>query len=301
MPRLTVCVPTYNAAPYLGAALASIRQQTFEDFELIVSDDCSQDETREIAISSEDPRLRFIHNQTRLGLVGNWNRCLELASGSYVSIFHQDDLMQPTTLERMISTLDKYPNVGFVFSDMALIDDDGNVIGGHWNPILPDSDTVFNGAEFFRLLLSSGNLVPCSSVMMRASLLRQWGFFDARLRYTPDLEMWLRLSLHHDVAYLAEPLVSLRRHSGQESTRFIGTTCEIEEVWKAFRIILLEHAQYVDEPHKALGLASSHLRTWTSSFLRQSLRRGDLRLALQFLRQLVRFVWLEHAGLASLS
>lgn len=297
MVKVSVCVPTYNGCPFVELAVQSILAQSFHDFELIVSDDFSTDATpREVArIAGE--RLSLSGNPRRLGLVGNWNRCLELATGQYVQIFHQDDLMLPNCVERMASVLDTNPNVGFVFANIRTINAAGEVVGPHWTKRLPSVDTIFSGGDFIRLLLREGNLVACPSAMARASVLRSVGPFDESLRYTPDLEMWLRLALHCDVAYIAEPLVLLRRHARQESSHFSGMTHEVDEVWRAFRVFFQDQRALIPDREALHSIALDYLLHWTYEFFRESLRASRYREALQFGRRWVDFAWAKRVGL----
>ncbi len=300
-PVVSVCLPTYNGARFVKPAMESILRQSFADFELLISDDCSADETQEIVLSQSDPRIRSFHNTSRLGLVGNWNRCIELARGEYVYIFHQDDLMEKDVVQRGVRLLNQHPKVGFVFSDIVTIDAEGKTIGRHWTPILPERDTIFPEQDFFRLLAMNGNLVPCQTVMARAECFRRFGKFDARLRYTPDLEMWLRLALHYDVGYIAEPLVKLRRHPGQASCDFMAQTEEAVEVWRCFKIVFTEQVENIVEPERAFGLVLTHLRQWEVGFFKQSVKQGDIRSALLYLEMLCSLVYHGQCGVRSLS
>lgn len=88
MPEVRVIMPTYNAAGFLRQTLGRVLRQTYADWELVVVDDASIGGTIASLERLRDPRLRLVHNYRRLGLVGNWNRCRELVSGEYISIFH---------------------------------------------------------------------------------------------------------------------------------------------------------------------------------------------------------------------
>jgi len=90
---VSVCMPTYQGAAYVAAAVESVLAQTFANFELIVIDDCSQDETAAVVRGYRDPRLRFAQNERNLGAQDNWNRCLHVARGRYFKILPQDDLL----------------------------------------------------------------------------------------------------------------------------------------------------------------------------------------------------------------
>ena len=92
-PQVSVCMPVYNGSDYIADSVQSVLTQTYKDFNLIVCDNCSTDKTDEIIRSFKDPRLIYVRNNKNLGLVGNHNRCLELADGKYVHFLHHDDIM----------------------------------------------------------------------------------------------------------------------------------------------------------------------------------------------------------------
>ncbi len=297
MKKISVCIPTYNGARFLRQAINSVLEQTFPPFELIIVDDASADDSFEIASSYQDQRIKCFQNPERLGLVGNWNRCIELASGEYLYIFHQDDVMQPGNLEKKINRLDADQKISFVFSDILTIDESGDVLGGHWNPGLKGIDRNFRGPEFFEYLLERGNFVPCQAVMLRAKVIQQAGRFDKRLRYTPDYEMWLRLSLTGDVFYVDEPLVMLRRHIHQETNLFLGKAIEVEEVWKTIEIIFTEHNHKISQPEKSYHKAIQQLINWTNQLLRINLKQFRFRRSLKLAALLLEFIHLREMKL----
>ena len=99
-PKVSVCIPVYNGSEYLAESIKSVLSQTYNNFHLFVCDNCSTDNTEEIVRSFHDPRLTYVRNAENIGLVGNSNRCLELANGKYVNIWHHDDVMLPENIER---------------------------------------------------------------------------------------------------------------------------------------------------------------------------------------------------------
>ncbi len=113
---VSVCIPTYNGAAFLTEAIESVLSQSFRDFELLIVDDGSTDTTLDIARSFTDPRIAIYQNETQLGIPGNWNRCLSLARGEYICIFHQDDIMLPENLARKVEMLAADPTIAFVHS-----------------------------------------------------------------------------------------------------------------------------------------------------------------------------------------
>jgi len=241
-PRVSVCIPTYNGLKYLGEAIQSVLKQSFTHFELIVVDDDSAENPQSLVESFHDPRIRFFRNEVRQGLVGNWNRCLEQARGEYVNLFHQDDLMQPDNLRRKVEALDRHPSAGFVYSDVRVLEADLSVRHERWfTPTEPNADALFPGQEFFRKLIAGENLICCPGVMVRRACFENLGRFDAQLPYTTDWEMWLRISLHHDAAYLSAPLLDYRVHDSNETHRFKGLR-EFEQTLRA-KTIALERAE----------------------------------------------------------
>jgi len=237
-PQVSVCLPTYNGAQFVRFAIESVLNQSYSDFELIVSDDASTDGTLEIVSDVRDERLRVYRNTTRLGLVGNWNRCISLAQGRYITLLHQDDVMHPENLRRKIEALDRYPSAGFAYSNIQRIDAEGTVVGGHWLS-QPESDAVFSSEQVFRMIAFSGNPISCPSVVVRQECYQRLGLFDARLPFAADLEMWMRIAAHYDVIYLAEPLIYQRIHPEQETARFQGTGRDYQDVLRALDIVRL--------------------------------------------------------------
>lgn len=212
-PKVTVCLPTYNRAVYLAQSLSSVLAQTFQDFEVIVSDNCSVDHTGEVVRAVADPRVRYIRNETNIGLFRNMNQCLDLARGEYVCILHDDDLYAPRFLEREIHMLDEHPSAGFVHSAAYQIDSAGarlTLCRSYSKDCLLDGNE-----EFVRYL--RGHNVWFPTVMVRRELYRQVGGFDPSFLCS-DFLMWLRLSLRADVAYIAEPLAGIRVHAAALSS-----------------------------------------------------------------------------------
>jgi cellulose synthase/poly-beta-1,6-N-acetylglucosamine synthase-like glycosyltransferase len=212
-PRVTVCIPTYNRAGYLSQCLSSVLAQTFRDFEVIVSDNCSTDATGEIVRACGDPRVRYVRNDRNLGVFPNMNRCLELATGEYVCILHDDDLYAPQFLERETRMLDQHPNAGFVHAAAYQIDAAGACLGLRRSY---PRDCLLDGKEEFVRYLQGHN-VWCPTVMVRRDLYRKVGGFDPSYLCS-DFLMWLRLSLRADVAYIAEPLAAVRVHTAALSS-----------------------------------------------------------------------------------
>ncbi len=227
-PRLTVALPTYNGARHLRDALRSILAQERVAFDLLVCDDRSDDETVEIVRHEAADRARVIVSTDRLGLAGNWNRCVAESRTELVAVFHQDDVMRPGHLRAHVEAFGH--DAGMVVSATGVIDEQGEEVpecvvgrGG-----LGPEDRRFAPGAFVREMLVE-NLIRCSGVTLRKEAHRALGGFDPSFRYVVDWDFWLRLGDAWSVAWLAEPTVDIRWHLGSETHRFKTGTTDLDE------------------------------------------------------------------------
>src|SRR5690242_10061173 len=135
-PSVSICIPTYRGTAHLGAAIDSVLAQTYRDFELLIIDDNSPDDTAHLVARYDDPRIRYLRNTSNLGPEGNWNRCLAEARGKYFKLLPHDDLLTPNCLERQVSVLedDASERLAFVFCARRIIDSRGRWIGTRGYP-----------------------------------------------------------------------------------------------------------------------------------------------------------------------
>ena len=191
----------------LEGCIQSILGQTHPSFEIVISDNCSTDDTPAVVARFKDARIRYYRNESNLGPFGNMNRLLELARGDYVNIAHDDDLYAPEFLSRGAELLDQHPNVGMVHCAVRQIDETGTV--RRIVRAYPSTRVLERKKEFVRYL--AGHNVCCSTVMARRKLYLQTGGFDPE-HICADFLMWIRLALLADLAYVAEPLADMRVH-----------------------------------------------------------------------------------------
>ncbi len=213
-PEVSVCIPTYNRARLLREAMESVLTQSFEDFELIICDNASEDETESVVKSFSDRRIRYFRNPHNLGHRENCNRCLHLARGSYIAILPDDDMMLPENLAKKIEVLLRNPKVGLVHSKYHLIDEEGRITKydtnwGHG----PDrtEDAVERREDLLTAFLNTINL---PTVLFRRACYERLGGFSDQIQFAYDWEYWMRIAIYYDVAFLAQPLVKWRIHSG---------------------------------------------------------------------------------------
>lgn len=225
MPRVTVAFPTCRADPRLfREALDAALRESGDDVEIVVHDDGSSEEALRPALQS--PRVRVFQNERRLGLAGNWNRCVERARGDFVHIAHQDDRMAPGFLARTVEALERSPRVGLVHTGWESIDGEGRPSGERWEHLEKDhtADFVREGRRYFVRCMEDQPPVCCPTAVLRREVFERVGRFDERFRFAADMEMWFRVLLRYDVAYLAAKLFAYRRHA--ESTTSAHTRAE---------------------------------------------------------------------------
>jgi len=278
-PKVSVCLPVYNGQLYVRDCIESILAQTFTDFELIVVDDASRDDSESIIQTIQDPRVRYVRNAKNLGLIGNWNRCLELSTGEFVCIFHQDDLMDATNLERKVALIDSDPRLGFVYSDVTIVNQDGDRTGTHWfNLVNPNVDFRQSSSAIFDLLFSNLNLVCCPSVVVRRECYEKLGSFDSRLPLTVDMEMWLRIALFYDVAYIADPLMQYRWHDKNLTHKYLDL--DLVHLYLSKRMVLEKFPErFRDTEYASQLLEDSSQRIFDRAI--HHFHQGDYRLAKQ--------------------
>ena len=200
-PRVTVLMPVYNAAAYVADAARSILHQTWSDFELLVIDDGSTDDSARIVASLGDPRIRLVRADRNIGLTATLNKGLALARGALIARQDADDLSEPERLERQVAFLDANPAVALVGSWYRKIDAAGRLLGDRR---LPTHDAPLRWA-----LLSHCPIVH-SAAMFRRDAIAEAGGYDDRFAYAQDYELWSRVAGRHRLANLPEFLVRYR-------------------------------------------------------------------------------------------
>lgn len=207
-PKVSICIPTYNRAAFIGKTLGTLLNQTFSDFEIIVCDDGSTDNTHELIACIGDDRLHYIRNPFNLGLYENWNNCINLANGEYIAVYHDHDLYERTIVEESKNILDLNERVGFVFTAIRFIDDCDNVletiVEKRWQGFL-------SGKKLARKLATRWDSpIGAPTVMVRKKAYESVGLYEASLGFSADLDMWVRLLLRYDCYYINRPMASLR-------------------------------------------------------------------------------------------
>jgi len=220
-PKISVCIPTYNQARYLGLAIRSALEQTERDIEVIVFDDASTDDTPGVVASFGDPRLRGFRQARNVGIARNRNSCLSVARGRYLAWLDGDDIYRPEMLALQSALLDRSRRVGLVHGNHDVIGEDGRTLPA-WPPPFTE-DTIEPGLDAFRELILS-NYVTTSTVLVRRECYDRVGTYAAELaRSGEDWELWLRIALRFDIAYTVERVASYRQHPASSSNETVAS------------------------------------------------------------------------------
>ena len=201
MPRVTVLMPVYNNANYLQQAIDSILSQTFDDFEFIIIDDASTDETSEIIKNNSDSRINYFQNKRNLGVALTLNRGLELAKGEYIARFDGDDISYPTRLERQVDYMERHSDTGVVGSWYKLIWTKHRQVTIHqpW------------GSSSVKATLCFRNPVCHSAAMIRKSVLEEHNLrYNNEFNRSEDYDLWIRISEFAELDNLPEVLLKVR-------------------------------------------------------------------------------------------
>ena len=212
IPRITVAMSVYNNAPYLAPAIDSILGQTFTDFEFLIVDDGSTDDSGAIInrFAAEDSRIRPIH-QANAGLIVSLNRIISEARSDLIARMDGDDIALPDRFARQVAFLDANPDIGVLGTGCTVIEENG----------MPSTYRFENVVSTEAILddLKNGPPLCHPSVMMRRDVVRAVGGYHRAYRHCEDYDLWLRLSEHVKMANLPDRLLLYRHSMTQVSTR----------------------------------------------------------------------------------
>lgn len=219
-PKVSFVVPCYKLAHLLPECIRSILSQSYQDFEILIMDDCSPDNTPEVARSFHDPRVQHIRNEPNLGHLKNYNKGIELAKGEYIWLISADDWLNSSqVLERFVGVMEGSPNVGYVFCPTVRVVD-GRERGVMTYSEIASRDTVVSGREFLTGHLLEANIVPAPAAMARKRCYQEISLFPLDLPHAGDWYLWGVFALYHDVGFCAEPMVTRRFHQANMSSGF---------------------------------------------------------------------------------
>jgi glycosyltransferase involved in cell wall biosynthesis len=253
---VSICIPTYNGAPFITEAMDSAIAQTYPNLEIVVSDDASTDGTLDIIETYKTKTnipIYIYHHQPK-GIGANWNHCIKHAKGDYIKFLFQDDVLALTCVEKMVNILEDYPNLGLVASKREFIVENTmktdainewiETFGDLQNHLnLPKSEINTLDHSIFGLQLFYGSplnkIGEPSVVMFRKSLIDEVGYLNEDLKQILDYEYWYRILKKYPIAIINKPLVKFRLHQNQATN--INRSQDIDDDYKIYEQILYKY------------------------------------------------------------
>lgn len=284
MTRFDIVIPCYNYAHYLEGCIETVLNQRDVDVRILIIDDCSPDNTPEIAsrLAATDNRITYVRNEKNLGLIGTANRgVMDWASSDYVVLLSADDQLSPGALARAAELLNANPDMSMCYGMALMMWDDGE-------PLNPDDPAkaearIIPGKDFIRRIFEHGNAVPTPTAVMRTSVQHAIGGYNPILKHTSDADTWMRAATAGSIGVINAVQGLYRWHAQNMSAAYqrrpIGDRREMVETGKEFIRLFGDQVPEARDWHRqmerrlateALAIARDSFRqpgddTWTDS------------------------------------
>lgn len=268
-PEVSVVIPTFNVSPFIAAAIESVLNQEFEDFELIVVDDGSTDGTAEIAQSFDDHRIS-VYRRAHRGPTHTMNDAIDLARGRWIAFLDGDDTWAPAKLGRHVAVMKNNPDLDLTFCRSRMIDEAGNN--------LPVTSPRRKNTLSYEQLLESNPAANGSSIVAARQALVSAGGFDPAFSASYDYDLWLRVALlrPRNVRSIPEILTYYRRRQGQ----ITANPATMEQGW---RQLMTKHRELNPEIVRAIEPRSRcNLNRYLAAIAYEN---EDIKLGLQYMRK----------------
>jgi len=241
-PTVSVVIKAYNHEKYVAQSIDSILTQSFQDFELVVTDDGSTDATPEIIRSFTDPRISFERFERNRGISQAMNATVARARGEFVAILNSDDFALPGRLETQVAFLREHPDVAAVFSLPRQVGEEGEPVEGLGSLFdFPFDEPNPSRLAWLRQFFFRGNSLCAPSAMVRRAVLNEIGPDDPRLFNLQDFDRWIRLLEKHEIFVMTEALTAFRVRANQANAsaprhgQTLRVAFEFFEIYKRYR------------------------------------------------------------------
>jgi glycosyltransferase involved in cell wall biosynthesis len=275
-PVVSVCIPTFNHGRFLGEAIRSVLEQDYDDYEIVVSDNASTDDTRDVVRTFSDCRIQYLRSERNIGMMENWNRAVLASRGRYLKLLQADDILLPGALSLAVPILEAVGGVGMVVGARAYIDEWGQILGTKF-PFRREGR--FSGRGLIGESLIRRPIGNPSFVFLRRECFDRVGLFDPEVAPDGDLDMWNRILCHWDLYYLSRVVARSRMHAGSYTVELVSSGTHVEASLADLRRMLakpaIRDALSAFQVRCAFGVFGA--LAWLHLF--RYLRRGRLRAA----------------------
>lgn len=239
MPHVSIVLTSYNHEKYLQEAIDSALNQTFTDFELIIIDDASIDNSWNLIKNYSDPRIKPFRHSSNKGTTHSLNEAIStIASGKYIAVHHSDDFWESNKLAIQLAFLEAHANVGAVFSNALAVNENGITLPNknHFYFDIFDQPNRTRH-EWLRFFFHHGNALCHPSVLIRMECFNKCGLYRNDLAQLPDLEMWIRLCFKYDIHVIPEKLVKFRVRDNEANTSSSRPDTRIRTTYEFYRLL----------------------------------------------------------------
>jgi len=294
-PLVTICIPAYNVEKTVVQTVRSILNQTYHNMEILVVDNDSRDNTLLLLREFNDSRMKIYKNSKNIGAERNFDRCVQLANGEYIAIFHADDVYRSDIVQKQVQAFQDNPTIGAVFTFAELINESGEVIGEYGLPVKLRGKRIYHFREIFFSMLENGDFLFCPSAMVKSALYKELVPFEERFGTSADTDMKLRILEKCPIVILPEKLMSYRIHN---------THTRSEDYLNVMDYYLSVKSSILNIPHSVLNKYKSQRSKRIIRGAKDYLIKGQLQDAKQLLLREPIFTtvfWGANAILRSLS
>lgn len=280
--KVTIAIPTLNRAEYLRIALDSALAQSYSNLEIVVSNNACTDQTANVLKSVSDSRLHVLEQKTKVGMMENWNACLEAASGKYFLLLSDDDVLEPTAIEEMVDAFEESESrgekIGIVYCRGTLIDGEGKILDvGKQAPAFEHAKELILG-----FLEGERYLWPCAILFRKDDLAPG---YDVRFSLGADAVQWMRAVIAYGAArFVDQRLTRYRVHLNASASTHVDTWCKENIALGEFAIHELgASARAGDDASLEIRKAVQRFNIRiTSDIINQSLRGNKSKAFLQY-------------------
>lgn len=283
---LAVVLPTYNGIKYIRESVESVLGQTYQDFEFLICDDHSTDGTWEYLQTLNDSRIRLFRNEQNKGLFPTLNFLIRQTSAQWIHLWSQDDIMYPFCLEAEADFARRHPDVPFFFSQRDIIDQTGKIISpydeNYDNELIPERHLI-------KISILAGSVTGnIANTVVKRNEIERVGYFDEKMRYSADFDLWERLSRGKDIGVINKALIQLREHSGQLSKQLDVKIFQLKEN----QLILRRWLERISDPkikRKAIRGLRWKINVMFCLWGMKMIAKGKVKLAWQLFKEFSKY------------
>lgn len=216
-PLITVVLSVYNGGKYLVESVESVLRQSLDQFEFIINDDCSTDNSWKYLQSLKDQRIKLMRQSENCGLFANLNQMISISRSPLIKLWSQDDIMYGDCLSKIVEFHKTYPGIGFSYTGRDLIDEYGTLKPNNDIDNTPEIiSTELHTKIAYYIGSIAGNI---ANVSINKSALKKVGLFNETMKISADFDMWVRIAEFYETGHIRQNLIQLRDHSGQLSRK----------------------------------------------------------------------------------